>query len=682
MFVNRNAPMLINRKTPVFISLIVASVVFSFAASGGMAAIWLWTWLGLAIWLRLDKPAWPKDALPNLMLGFLLWITVSVWWSHSPYSSWYAVLVLGAIPISFIAWLLTPNPDEIWKRFEKVFVAGVWIVSLWGVYQVAFLGFPRALGPLADPNVYACLLNLAWFPLLSAFFNSNSTKLEKSCFTQLILGVSLLLVGLAFFAAASRGATLTWILLMPLALWAFRRQPNFPKHAFLSLSIALASYFIVSAITHAGLSDRVSVEVMQDASVTLRLLIWRTTLDMFAASPWLGTGLGTWSGIYPAYRPAEDNITAGYFAHNDYLQIAQEGGVITFILFMLIFLSLVSLFIRFLFTSKQHAIHVENTGLMLGVMAAYLHASVNFIFYLIYLNILIGLFAARIWQSSTEPKLMGFTWSNSFGPVFRRIVLLFFLAIPITQIVLHEASETFLNGHSRSLTLLRKLFPQLTPYDVAWFVAAVRPNEYIAQRYIVDSAAQTLDAIEPGDVLLKQEILAETIERYDELRRNATNSAELGAAEANLILKYRDLVPANSAIQLARSVALAALKDDPRQVDSIIALAGTYFLEGNSSVGYGVLSDGISKMTFLRDRLILQAELLKHHVSAKDKLDGIQKNLRGIKFACKIGDCLENKSIEEDQRAKLHDLAISIIPISDEVIKSALDSLISRQERL
>lgn len=674
--------MTIYRRSGIFSLIIIAGVVSSFSITGDVAVAWLWLWLGSAVWLTLGKTVWSKGALPNLMLAFLIWISASVWWSHFPYSSWYSVLIFSATPLSFIAWQLTPHPDEVWGHLKKLYVPAVLVLSLWGVYQVAFLGLPRALGPVADPNVYACLLNLAWFPLLAAFFNPDSAKAKRNGLDRLALGVSLFIVGLAFFAAASRGATLAWLLLMPLAFWAFRSLPNFRKNVFISLSLILVSYFIVAAIVHTQLIDRANVDYLtQDASVTVRLLIWRTTVDMFTVHPWLGTGLGSWGGVYPAYRQAEDNSTAGYYAHNDYLQIAQEGGVITFVLFMLIFFLLAVQCIRAVSSTKQQPFHVENVGLMLGVMSAYLHASVNFIFYLVYLNTIVGIYAARAWRSGMALQGGGgFELSNAINPVLQRLVILFVLAIPMTQIVLHEASEIFLNGHSRTLALLRKQFPQLTPYEIARFITAIRPHEYIAQRYIVDSAAQALGEVDPRDILLKQGILSEAIERYDELRRNSVSSAEIGALEANFILGNRDLMPGNSAIHKARSVARAALESDSRQVDSIIAMAETYFLGGNQADGYVVLSDGISRMIFLRDRLILQAELLKYQVPSEEALGEIQRKLKNIRFACKVGECLGNREIEKTQQVQLSEIANSIMPISDLVIKKGLESLINKSD--
>lgn len=661
----------------IFGLLIITSVISSFAINGAVTAGLLWLWVGLATWFALGKPLWPKGKLPILMLVFLLWITMSIWWSHSPYSSWNTALILSALPVSFIAWQLASNPDEIWAQLKKPFIAGAWLVSLWGIYQVVFLGLPRALGPVADPNVYACLLNLAWFPLLAAFFKPDSTSSVKTRFTQLILGASLMLVSLAFFAAASRGASLAWLILMPLAFWAFRCLPNFRKNALISLSIALASYLIITTITHAHLAHLQT----QDASVSVRLLLWRSTLKMFFTHPWLGTGLGTWGDFYPAFRQAGDNSTVGYYAHNDYLQIAQEGGLVTFVLFMCIFAFLALLVFRAISPAKRRPVQIENVGLMLGIMAAYLHAAVNFIFYLIYINIIVGLYAARVWQSSQVSQRVIFGLPKAVSPSLQRTLLLIVLAIPISQVALHEASEILLNGKSRSLSLLRKQFPQLTPYEIARFIAAIRPNEYIAQRYVADSAAQALNEIDPRNTLLQKEVFLETIEKYDELRRNSANSPELGAAESYLILKYRHLMPGNSAIQQARSIAKSALESDPKHVASIIALADSYFLEGNPSYGYEALSTGISKMIFLRDRLVLQAEVLKYQIpQQKEALNQIQDKLRNIRFACKVGDCLGNQAIENEQQTQLRRFAALIAPVSDPAINNSLYSLLETKQ--
>jgi O-antigen ligase len=57
-----------------------------------------------------------------------------------------------------------------------------------------------------------------------------------------------------------------------------------------------------------------------------RWAIWKDTLRLTEAHPWLGTGLGTFSAAYPSVQTA----FAGRFvthAHNDYLEFASEIGI-------------------------------------------------------------------------------------------------------------------------------------------------------------------------------------------------------------------------------------------------------------------------------------------------------------------------------------------------------------------
>jgi O-antigen ligase len=66
--------------------------------------------------------------------------------------------------------------------------------------------------------------------------------------------------------------------------------------------------------------------------LVLRRDIYQSGIAMFAERPLTGFGLGTFSAAYPAYA----NFDNGRFvnlAHNDWLQLAVEGGLITLILF-------------------------------------------------------------------------------------------------------------------------------------------------------------------------------------------------------------------------------------------------------------------------------------------------------------------------------------------------------------
>lgn len=662
-------------RVSVFASLILGSLLSAFGLTAAITAAWLWLWLAAGAWQALDKHVWPKGGLPGVMLVFFLWVTASVWWSLSPYTSWYTSLVLGALPMSFLAWQLTPNRERVWSFLRKSFVAGVWLVSLWGLYQVLLVGAPRATGPVADPNVYACLLNLAWFPLLGALYERTAEEQARKPVVRCVIWVSLLVVCSAFFAASSRGATLAWLLVMPLALWAFRYQPHFRKKTLLVSGLVLFGYLVIAAI-QGQVADRAGIDYLrQDASVGTRFVMWKTTAEMTLHQPWLGTGLGSWGEIYPAFRSAADYNTAGYFVHNDYLQIAQEGGLATIAIFAALCVLVMRFTFQAVFTREMKAVTPESVGLMLGVAAAFMHATVNFIFYLVFLNIIIGLYLGRAWQTAFQLQCTRIAFCTSVGLPVRRLFVVFVAIIPLAQIGLHETAEAFLNGNNHLSRSLRVRLADFSPYGIARTIAAIRPQEYIAQRYLLETAVEMLGDIDPRDVLLRKGILEDALGRYEVLRQNAKDYADLSADEARLLLTYRTLLPGDSAILKARSVLNKALDTNPRHVASLIALAESYRLEGEPGNSQRILAAGISKMIFVRDRLILQAELLKYYVTQEDLLLASQKRLRDLKFACKVYECGENQVKEKEERARLSVIARSVPSFSDPVVANALESL-------
>ena len=55
--------------------------------------------------------------------------------------------------------------------------------------------------------------------------------------------------------------------------------------------------------------------------------IWRDTVSMIKANPAIGVGLGAYQTAYSIYSRSDGSLLVGY-AHNDYLQILADGGII------------------------------------------------------------------------------------------------------------------------------------------------------------------------------------------------------------------------------------------------------------------------------------------------------------------------------------------------------------------
>jgi O-antigen ligase len=62
------------------------------------------------------------------------------------------------------------------------------------------------------------------------------------------------------------------------------------------------------------------------ASANNRATIWKDTLRLIDAHPWVGTGLGTFSVAYPSVQTSFEGRLVSH-AHNDYLEFASELGI-------------------------------------------------------------------------------------------------------------------------------------------------------------------------------------------------------------------------------------------------------------------------------------------------------------------------------------------------------------------
>ncbi|MCK4533012.1 O-antigen ligase family protein [bacterium] len=63
-----------------------------------------------------------------------------------------------------------------------------------------------------------------------------------------------------------------------------------------------------------------------------RLIIWEDTLNLWSDYPVFGSGVGSFRDYYPQYKRMEGTSTAQY-AHNEYLNLLVEMGIVGFVLF-------------------------------------------------------------------------------------------------------------------------------------------------------------------------------------------------------------------------------------------------------------------------------------------------------------------------------------------------------------
>jgi O-antigen ligase len=85
-----------------------------------------------------------------------------------------------------------------------------------------------------------------------------------------------------------------------------------------------------------------------------RYQIWKTTLDIFNDSPFIGSGLGTYSQNIATEGFATWNINNTFRAHNDILELATELGILGITIFIILIVSVVICVFKILKETRGH----------------------------------------------------------------------------------------------------------------------------------------------------------------------------------------------------------------------------------------------------------------------------------------------------------------------------------------
>ncbi|OGX26353.1 MAG: hypothetical protein A3J51_05010 [Omnitrophica WOR_2 bacterium RIFCSPHIGHO2_02_FULL_45_21] len=127
----------------------------------------------------------------------------------------------------------------------------------------------------------------------------------------------------------SRGAWLAFLTsILFMSIWI---------HALAVFLLILGMFIIATYVFYPPfLKERlIKFFVFSDTSSIDRKFIWRAGWKMFISNPWIGVGLGTFMFNFKKFI-AEDYQYSAAYAHNCYLQMASEMGLIGLLAFLFI----------------------------------------------------------------------------------------------------------------------------------------------------------------------------------------------------------------------------------------------------------------------------------------------------------------------------------------------------------
>lgn len=243
------------------------------------------------------------------------------------------------------------------QTFALLVHAGAFIAASWGALQFWFdlSWFPQGPNPASTfvNRNFAAEWVVVAFPLsVWAFIHLKNTV------AIILMAFSLALNTVFLCMTGTRSALLALavlLCLLPWIVWRFWHQ--LPLTAWPRRVRWLSAIILVTSLINLGLMPSGNPKILSENQVSegrfsafdrayqrsgsvlkqeeytqnsfsVRLTMWRATWAMIKARPWVGVGAGAWEVDVPLFQDAGTQLETDYYAHNEYLQLVGEFGVL------------------------------------------------------------------------------------------------------------------------------------------------------------------------------------------------------------------------------------------------------------------------------------------------------------------------------------------------------------------
>lgn len=383
-----------------FIPLFVNKYVYDFRVNQE-AVLKLFILIMLAIWLakiiNTEEHSYQKTKLNLLIILFILVLITFVLISEAKIISLKDFIIFFSY--FFIFFLIINNIDK-GKTFNSFINLLFIISSLISIYTIIqYYGIDPYLSDLSSltstigqKNWISNYLAM-FFPVAFSYF-----LLEKSKKNKILYFFLLSIIYTTLMICQSRGIWISISLTLIFAIYIIIKF-NFLKifQENKKWLILLFSTFLIITIIYSTdnplnksaitVPERaISTFDEKDPSINTRLLIWKTTFEMIKDKPLLGSGIGTFKMNYLNYQAEFLRKNPGYIkysgkageAHNEYLQMWAELGIIGLGLFILIFYFFYKTIFNFFKSNKNIKDKTITLGLVMGITSFLIHSLFTF----------------------------------------------------------------------------------------------------------------------------------------------------------------------------------------------------------------------------------------------------------------------------------------------------------------
>lgn len=265
-------------------------------------------------------------------------------------------------------------------HIKKIVIAamfGLLLASLDGVYQLIFgvdffrhkpydyvIGLARLKAAFPHTNIFAGYLAL-FVPVSVALF-LYYLKGKNKAVSGVIFGLGLFCLIFTF----CRSAAIGFFLAMFLA--GLLRKDKLVIFSLVAL-VLISPFIVPKNIRDWSKTTRSTAELFLNKE---RFVLYETSFNMIKHHPVLGVGVNTYCLNYQKYKLHDtDEGTANtmWYAHNSYLQMASEIGIIGLLVFFYLLFQLFKQWWVFYKKAGDNFLKVSSLGLLMGIVAFLAH---------------------------------------------------------------------------------------------------------------------------------------------------------------------------------------------------------------------------------------------------------------------------------------------------------------------
>ncbi len=356
----------------------------------------------------------PRSPLLIPLALFVGWAGVTMLWAPDlvfglpEVIKWIEVILVMLLAIDVAQrrggqWILT----GIFATATLQALIGIYEARLRGVGPLGFqlsAGVYRAYGTFEQPNPFAGFVGMI-LPIAIALTTYYVLRVAHSLIARHSLRITHYALRITFYAIITLLLTAGLFLSFSRGAWLGAAASIgimivfAPKRLWMGVALAAIALIGLIGLSDAGLLPSAISERLADAGTLLdirdvrgvpindanyalieRQAHWQAALNMLTEHPWTGVGFSNYQPLYEQYRLLNWPMPLGH-AHNIYLNVAAETGVIGLGLYLLLWISIFVLTFRTI--RRTHGVE---RAIALGLLGAWVYLGTHMLVDNLYVN--------------------------------------------------------------------------------------------------------------------------------------------------------------------------------------------------------------------------------------------------------------------------------------------------------